>query len=436
MHHGKVKQVRVADFLDESCCLSERTVDVVARTIAEQELRVVVVILSHEGSVRARYRLVKHVVVELQKLTALLPVEIAWSIQGQAPRSALHEVSESGAIVSTTHGTARSGKAEHARAFARGLLGEGLCPDRTFVVTLDDDYVMFDWLNVFMMFAPWVLGRADPRPTRRGTPGEIGFSGIGVTKGGGPRVALPPGLRNEIAAGRRPPITFGALCSGVLEPSRATTPPTRPHPDSVIAPDTLSDHWAPSDLGSLASALQTFTSLGGRSSRALSLYLASGPRTEFRRSLTQFSFLLHGDQGTTLRNWTTLQLGSGYDLEVSLLVDALFHQRRRAARIANVITIPHSHLPRDDNANREMGVHLFDLVQDLEREVAASSNEARTDESHGLDEETDDFWFAHSDLYETEFVPRRSRAPAPVGARVGGPPSRSRARRIAPAAGV
>lgn len=368
----RVTHVSTQMFLDPIGHLDAVKVEAVDSIARDTDLRIVIAVLSHARDA-GRYVFAESMLIGLRDLRRIHGVRIVWSHQGTLPGDTRSRISELDVDVvehlacDFVDGSGEEyhcavGKTEHVVLLLDALRGTTDVPERTFVVTLDDDYVVFDIENVFAMFAPWVLGCG----------GVEGYENIAFTKGGGSRLVVPRQFADDVATGVRPVLTFRDLCEGVL--ALAGWPdPTIGTRGMALGPETIADGCDSAKLAALRGALELYTRSGARVSRGLSTYLVARGGA-FGRALSRFSFLLHGDQGATLDHWSRMELARGYDLELWFLAFALFNPLTSSTRIANVVTIPHAHVPKSEAANFEMGVGLFSTLLLLEAKFGLPVN--------------------------------------------------------------
>lgn len=252
-----------------------------------------------------------------------------------------------------------AGKTEHLLSCLTRMLQGGGDPQRRFVAFLDNDYLVYDPENAFALYAPWVLGfSADGVPCA-----DVRFAGVSFAKGGSLRLALG----SDVAKSAERTWRFADL----LDAAWARCVPKAPAIGELLPAgfvptrSALHQRLGPAAFAELEAAVEQITRSGGRSSRALSLWLSSRRDHLIEHWLSRFSFLLHGDQGATLAAWAAMELAPGYGLEISFLINALFRPGLHTGRIVNALTLPHAHLPKDEGDNFAMGVELFTLVQHL-----------------------------------------------------------------------
>lgn len=372
--HSKIVHFSIDKHLvDAAGELEGEALSLLANTIEIHDLNVVVAVLSHRGSEPARLRVSSQLLSQLVKTFHEFPrVQLLWSMQGSPPLHWREELVPK-SVVALEHSADRlmhhdghfvecgSGKSEHLLMLVRYLLDAGYPSEDTFLVVLDDDYAVYDAVNVLGLFAPWVLGRI-------GTDWPV----VGYTKGGGARVVPPLSLLTEIRDGKVNQLTFGQLCKTVAAQCGGDISPQLER--QIITPEYL-NALPPEETTHVRLGLRDLCRSGGRNSVALSTYLASVRDNPLATSLRQFSFLLHGDQGATLSNWAALELGTGFSLELSFLMGALTRSHTTQT-VCNVITLPHSHFPREAAASFELGVEMFSVLASLlaSREGAVSES--------------------------------------------------------------
>ncbi|MGW4123076.1 hypothetical protein [Nocardia sp. NPDC004711] len=189
-------------------------------------------------------------------------------------------------------------------------------------------------------------------------------AGVHFAKGGSLRLAVGPELSKPDGESTW---MFVDLLDAALARCVPHAPPVRERLPRGTVPtrEALRNTLGPAGFAELEAVLERCTKHGGRSSRALSLWLSRRRDNMIERWLARFSFLLHGDQGATLSAWAAMELAPGYGLEISFLINALFRPGLHAGRIVNALTLPHAHLPKDETDNFAMGVEMFSLLQHL-----------------------------------------------------------------------
>ncbi len=262
------------------------------------------------------------------------------------------------------------GKTENILCFLSKFADMKYSEEKTFIFTLDDDYVVYDSLNALMLFAPWIINKAHKVQQKSHFKKlEQLCDGVEFTKGGGLRIVIPKHLSLLIQSGEHEVFSYKELCYELLKMANYKLNHFKFPKDVIFTPDNIPILINKSTVKKLEDAMEIYTRSGGRNGTALSLYLCSKQHQLFEYWLSKFSFLLHGDQGTTLSNWLKLNLGRGYALELSFIINALFGREFKKLRIANLITIPHSHMPKSEIANFEMGLDLFSVLEHLRMSV-------------------------------------------------------------------
>ena len=60
-----------------------------------------------------------------------------------------------------------------------------------------------------------------------------------------------------------------------------------------------------------------------------------------------FSFILQGDQGTSLDNWLLLKLGQKYAFDSSVIIQFLMDENFADQRVIDIRNTPHAHQPQE-----------------------------------------------------------------------------------------
>lgn len=220
---------------------------------------------------------------------------------------------------------------------------------RHFVAFIDNDYLMYDSINIHALYSAWVLQRkkSDPRYIDK----------IYIKSGGG-RLKLKRNLI-QYPAIRQKPMKFVDACIAATTLSK-TKIDGEVLREIIPSIENLKATLTNYEYKLLDKAIGAYSQYGARSSRALTCYLFSRAREPAANYLARFSFLLHGDQGASLSTWNSISLARGYGLELSFLCDAML---RKNSVVLNVITLPHAHIAKTEIDNFQLGVEMFELLR-------------------------------------------------------------------------
>jgi hypothetical protein len=269
---------------------------------------------------------------------------------------------------------------------------------KTFVIFVDDDYIMQDSLAFLMMIIPWVLSFVDPRITNDKGLQELieKCQKTGFVKSGSPRLQFSRRVMREIAYGEKQVLIYRDFLIELLKreirelgerfereerktvvekivrefsqmktairqlekiPSRVVmTPENFPSVLSTFGKGTLKS----SNL--IRNYLNRKVRLGGRVTNLLTPLFLRYSEDPLSLWLSKFTYLLHGDQGASLSHWLNMSFGRGYAIEISILIQVLLDRRFQDLKVINVISNPHIHQSQQDvNVDRMRDAILSSL---------------------------------------------------------------------------
>ncbi|MFI6030851.1 hypothetical protein [Amycolatopsis magusensis] len=342
--------------------------DQVARVMDREDLHVRVIVLCH-GDDRSRFATTGRLCRALAPAVTHPRIQLMVSYQdGPVPAGLTTQLGGAVAVLSdhpaltepSGAAVARTGKTEHLLGCLAALARQGGDPRRQFVIFLDNDYLVYDLVSLEALYLPWVLGFAQAGSS----PADPRFAHVTFAKGGSLRLAVSPHLT---LGARARTCGFADLLDAALAHAAPWVKPiTERVPAGFIPTRTaLIGILGAGVFADVETAVEQVTKHGGRSSRALSLWLASRREHVVEAALSRFSFLLHGDQGATLAAWSAMELAPGYGLEISFLLNALFRPDLHTGRIVNCLGLPHAHLPKAEADNFALGVEMFTLLEQL-----------------------------------------------------------------------
>jgi hypothetical protein len=137
---------------------------------------------------------------------------------------------------------------------------------------------------------------------------------------------------------------------------------TRLDASIILTPDNLGALLGQAIADAIEDVCWQYLQLGGRTVNFLTALFSHQSDNLLYQLLLPFTFLLHGDQATTLGHWISINLGRKYRLEIAWLVQALLDARFADWRLANIIGLPHAHLPKQALASREMGLEIISTL--------------------------------------------------------------------------
>lgn len=352
-----------------------KAIDQSQKIMKREDLLVHIVVLAH-GDDESRNRSTMAMVRMLQQEVATERVRVWLSYQGQELPASLAglrlELADRLVMTGVTdlNGIPTQGKTENILQVLKNIFDRNLLPaDRQFVTFLDNDYSVYDPVNAQSIYLPWVFNK--------GAAHGAGRDQLYV-KGGGMRYRLEKSFQERLPL-RDIPLTFFDLCSESLQfAGQESDELLKPFEGSILAPSVFEKRHDPVAVSMLESALSQTTRQGARSSRGLSCYLQAHRDNPIAKYLSEFTFLLHGDQGTSLANWMAASLMPGYGLELAFLQSAM---QNKGSVVINSMGLPHAHHPKDEAENFALGMQMFALVEGIIEPGRALRHDAGT-QSH------------------------------------------------------
>lgn len=286
------------------------------------------------------------------------------------------------------------GKAENAiksiKWIERKTREEGIHPNKTLVIFVDDDYTQYHWLNYFLLFAPWVLAFKKKIDDLELDPIIGKINKVGFIKSGSPRIILPYELQRQISEGRRRPVDYLDVTLAIIDLAAThqrfgmslekaeiaelvSLLRKIRRKGQIYSPQSRVYFLGESFNQKLESIWREYIYRGGRVTQRLEGIFRHLSHKSHCRWLRQFTFLLHGDQGAPLDAWLEFSPFGGYALEISLLMQALCDKAFEERRILNIVSLPHSHQRSKELAIWRMFDTIllaFDLVRVLYKDLS------------------------------------------------------------------
>jgi len=269
---------------------------------------------------------------------------------------------------------------------------------KTFVVFVDDDYVMQDSLTYLMMMISWVLSFVSSQITKEKSLQKLieNCQKVGFVKNGSSRLQFSRQVTREITYGEKPVMCYRDFLIELLkreirelgerferEEKKSTVEKMvkelsqmktairqleKLPSEAIMTPDNFSSVLSTFEKRTQKSCkmirelLQRKVRLGGRVTSLLTtLFLRHSERT-LHLWLSEFTYMLNGDQGMSLYSWLHMLIGRGYALEISLLVQVLLDRQFQDYKVINIISNPHIHQSQQDiNVNRMRDTILSSL---------------------------------------------------------------------------
>ncbi len=236
-----------------------------------------------------------------------------------------------------------------------------LDPDKVFVLFLDDDYTLLNEQAHYLLIASWVLsctGNAS---------GELRrlvdlCRGVGFVKNGGVRIHFPPFLTHRILRGAVIKDYRSLIIEAIrleLDLGEAKSEErlsklgrlvkrveSLPH-GLILTPENLPLVVSKEELRMIRRILKRFFYPGGRVTKPYTRRNVHEAENFLSDWLGQFTFILHGDQGSTLANWMSMKLGQGYAFDSSVIIQFLMDVQFANQRIVDIQNTPHAHQPQE-----------------------------------------------------------------------------------------
>lgn len=256
--------------------------------------------------------------------------------------------------------------------------------EKSMVVFLDDDYVMNDALSNLMMIMPWVLSFVQESVTNEKRLQKVIklCEGAGFVKKGSARLQFSRRVLREVMYGKKEVMNYRDFLIELLKGEirnlgerfeqeerekivekmikelsqikDAIRLLEQLPPEVVITPDNITSvlTYAGDKSKKCSNLIKNYLEkrivLGGRVTTLLTtIFLRQSERTLFRW-LSEFTYLLHGDQGAPLSHWLKMSFGRGYAIEISILVQLLLDKRFQNHKVINIIANPHIHQSQQD----------------------------------------------------------------------------------------
>jgi hypothetical protein len=269
---------------------------------------------------------------------------------------------------------------------------------KTFVVFVDDDYVMQDSLTYLMMIISWVLSFVSPQITKEKELQKLidNCQKVGFVKNGSSRLQFSRQVTREIIYGEKPVMSYKDFLIELLkreirehgerfereekksavekmikdlsQMKTAIRQLEKVPSEVVMTPDNFSSVLSIFEKRTQRSCkminelLQRKVRLGGRVTNLLSTLFLRHSEDPLPLWLSEFTYLLHGDQGMSLYSWLRMFFGRGYAIEISLLVQVLLDRQFQDYKVINIISNPHIHQSQQDmNVDRMRDTILSSL---------------------------------------------------------------------------
>jgi len=378
--HGKIVNLSMNDFLSEGCYFNSSIERVVSETIQREGLVIYAGIVSYEERGEAALSTGGNTYSNLKALEEQGLITRFLSYQGSRENpSPLCEFAlkegikvyfvDDVAVLDNDENlmleTNARGKTENILKFTMMLHQEiqaaKLDPGKVFVLFLDDDYTLIDEHAHYILIASWVLSFAKTNVSET----EELYNkcrDVGFVKNGGVRIHFPSFLSNRILRGEviknYRSLVIEALKLDIDLGEKDSEASARNlmalirkiidlPPDLILTPENLSRVVSHEELTLIRKILKKFFYSGGRVTKPFTRKNVHESENFLSDWLGQFTFILHGDQGTTLKNWLLMKLGQGYAFDSSVIIQFLMDENFADQRIADIQNTPHAHQPQE-----------------------------------------------------------------------------------------
>jgi hypothetical protein len=239
----------------------------------------------------------------------------------------------------------------------------GLNPDKIFILFLDDDYCLLDDRAHYILIASWVLSFA--RSRAKGIGRLIrSCRDVGFVKNGGVRIHIPAFLGERILKGEviknyrsllvetlKLELDLGRTAGSADRRSlrRLKRNLQQVPPDVIVTPENLEKIITDEEVNLIRRIMPNYFYSGGRVTKPYTRKNVHESENALSNWLGQFTFILHGDQGTSLSNWLLQKLGQGYAFDSSVLIQFLMDECFADQRIVDVRNTPHAHQPQEQD---------------------------------------------------------------------------------------
>jgi len=258
------------------------------------------------------------------------------------------------------------GKTENILKFIKMLNDEiqaaKIDPQKVFVLFLDDDYTLLDEHAHYILISSWVLSFV--KSTTNTIEGLVHrCQNVGFVKNGGVRIHFPPFLvnrthRGEVIKNYRALIIEAIKLDMDLGEFDAEVSLSRLYrlikkienlpSNLILTPENLPSVVAHEELILIRNIMKKFFYSGGRVTKPYTRKNVHESENFLSDWLGQFTFILQGDQGTTLQNWSLMKLGQGYAFDSSILIQFLMDEHFEDQRIVDIMNTPHAHQPQEE----------------------------------------------------------------------------------------
>ena len=377
---GKIVNLSMDNFLTENFFFNTDLEKVVSETIKQKGLTIYTGIVSYDGRGEAALSTGGNTFNNLKNLKQQGLITRFLSYQGDrnnpSPlcRFALNEgikvyfVDDVSVVDKHNRGLLGKkvrGKTENILKFLLMLDKEiqeaNLDPKKVFVLFFDDDYTLLDERAHYILIAVWVLSFAESN-----TKGIVKLinqcKGVGFVKNGGVRIHIPPFMAHKILRGEviknyrslimeaiKLDLNLGEVSAEAYSSKlKCLIKKLEELPSNLIlTPENLPRVVSNKELDLIRKIMKKFFYAGGRVTKPYTRKNVHESENFLSYWLGMFTFILHGDQGTSLSNWLLLKLGQGYAFDSSVIIQFLMDENFADQRVVDIRNTPHAHQPQE-----------------------------------------------------------------------------------------
>ena len=213
---------------------------------------------------------------------------------------------------------------------------------KTFVLTLDSDYYIYDYINLLALITPWILSFENDY-----------YQNVEFVKGSG--LFIHPLSKDQLSLDKQGMLSYGDVVNSYLE-DKITE-------EVYITPKNIRDLLDKNQIKKIEDNLLSDFIIGGRIGRSFCLSQILNIGSTNGRNFSKFRYILHGNQGTTLYNWNLMNLSKGYGLEISFLFEFLYNNIFFNKKIVDLEILPISHDAKSFKESMLIGVDIFSLYK-------------------------------------------------------------------------
>ena len=398
---SRVVNLSMNDFLTENFVSDKQIEKTVSETVVREDLKIYIGIVSFDGRGKAALRTGGNTFNNLRNLEQQGLITRFLSYQGARndPSPLCKFAMDEGIRVffvddvkvidqnqKVLLGKRVRGKTENILKFLLMLdeevQKENLDPQKVFVIFLDDDYTLLDDRAHYILVASWVLSFAKSGSDRvRRLINRC--KGVAFVKNGGVRINIPTFLSDKIIRGDRDVINnYRSL---IIEAIRLNISLNESYKevsldslkrlvrklkglpaDLILTPENLPHVVSDTELELIRKIMKNYFYAGGRVTKPFTRKNVHESENFLSYWLGSFTYILHGDQGTTLDNWKLLKLGQGYAFESSVIIQFLMDKQFADKRVVDIRNTPHAHQPQEQHQVEGME-DLINLVTETLR---------------------------------------------------------------------